>query len=133
MPNPVAALRACSNYNDPNGPVWCALHLWCPGCDELHAPSLPGPAGYRPDTCWEWDGNLELPTISPSILITGVQWAEGEAFHKPGHLVPAGGQIRCHSFVRGGRWEFLTDSTHHLAGQTVDMVPLPAWLTDEED
>lgn len=31
----------------------------------------------------------------------------------------------CHSFLRAGRWEFLSDSAHQLAGQTVDMVPLP--------
>ena len=29
--------------------------------------------------------------------------------------------IRCHSFVRSGRIEFLSDSTHALAGQTVDL------------
>ena len=33
----------------------------------------------------------------------------------------------CHSFVTDGRIQFLTDSTHTLAGQTV---PLPAWGED---
>lgn len=33
----------------------------------------------------------------------------------------------CHSFLRDGQWQFLDDSAHHLAGQTVDMVPLPDW------
>jgi hypothetical protein len=27
----------------------------------------------------------------------------------------------CHSFVRDGRIEFLSDSTHHLSGQTVEL------------
>lgn len=38
----------------------------------------------------------------------------------------------CHSFLRDGRWEFLSDSAHHLAGQTVDMVPGPDyWRTPD--
>jgi hypothetical protein len=33
--------------------------------------------------------------------------------------------FRCHSFVRAGRIEFLNDSTHALAGKTVDLPDLP--------
>lgn len=96
--------------------------LWCPGCQDTH----------RITTLWEFDGNLEAPTFSPSILTRGVQWAEGDTFHRPGHSkVPAGGQTVCHSFIRAGQWEFLTDSTHDLAGQTVPMVDLPDWLASE--
>lgn len=66
---------------------------------------------------WEWDGNLEAPTVSPSIL---VRWTHAET-----------GEHRCHSFLRGGRWEFLGDCTHELVGQTVEMKPLPDWLVAE--
>jgi hypothetical protein len=34
----------------------------------------------------------------------------------------------CHSFVTEGRIEFLSDSTHELAGQTV---PIPEWPYDD--
>lgn len=34
----------------------------------------------------------------------------------------------CHSFLHAGRWQFLSDSGHRLAGQYADMVPLPDWL-----
>lgn len=44
--------------------------------------------------------------------------------HSSPHRDPAWGS--CHSFLRVGRWEFLGDSAHQLAGQTVEMVPLPA-------
>lgn len=99
-----------------------SLWLWCPGCDEAHRIEVN--TGK-----WTWDGDTEHPTVSPSILVGGVQWAKGKDFHKPQHSqVVAGGPIVCHSFVRGGRWEFLSDSTHGLAGQTVDVVPLPDWL-----
>ena len=83
----------------------------------------------------DWDGNLEQPTFSASILVhnsvylhdDGQQCANWhldyqEKTHTPGN---------CHSFIRAGRWEFLTDSAHALAGQTVAMVPLPDWLVKE--
>lgn len=71
---------------------------------------------------------LAALTLHPSYLVRGVQWAEGEQFHKPQHQVPAGAPTVCHSFIRKGQWEFLGDSTHALAGQNVPLVPLPDWL-----
>jgi len=41
-------------------------------------------------------------------------------------------EYRCHSFVRDGRIEFLSDCTHALKGQTVDLPDLPDWLFGEE-
>ena len=76
------------------------LMFWCPGCDEPHGPRIEG------GSPWTWDGNREQPTLSPSILVTD----------------HAGS--RCHSFLRAGRLEFLSDCTHAMAGQTVD---LPDW------
>lgn len=71
----------------------------CPGCDDYHQIRT-GENG------WTWDGSLDAPTFSPSLLVT---------YHD---------DRRCHSFVRAGRIEFLSDCTHDLAGQTVD---LPEW------
>lgn len=34
----------------------------------------------------------------------------------------------CHSFLHAGQWQFLSDSAHELAGQTVPMEPLPDFL-----
>jgi hypothetical protein len=40
----------------------------------------------------------------------------------------------CHSFLRDGRWQFLGDSAHSLAGQTVNMIPLPKlWAADANE
>ena len=80
------------------------LVFWCPGCEEPHMPSIEGAAP------WTWDGNRERPTLSPSILVTDGQGN------------------RCHSFLRDGKLEFLTDCTHKMAGQTV---ALPDWPYDE--
>lgn len=74
----------------------------CPGCKETHLIPVTG------DQRWEWDGSLERPTISPSIL---ARWTEGDT------------PVVCHSFVRSGVVEFLGDCTHELAGQSVPMKP----------
>lgn len=94
------------------------LLFQCPGCDDLHMVSTGGNG-------WTWDGDIDQPTISPSVLVSGTQWPEGEGFHSPSHAVEAGGRTVCHSFVRDGRIEFLSDSTHRLAGQTVDLPKVP--------
>ena len=67
----------------------------CPGCGELHCV---GPS-------WAFNGDMDRPTFSPSIL---VRWGSGDP-------------KRCHSFIRDGRIEFCSDSTHALAGKTVDL------------
>lgn len=86
------------------------LWLWCPGCEDLHDVRLGE---------WQWDGDTEAPTISPSILVR-YQTPEPNP-----HNV-------CHSFVRAGVWEFLGDCTHALAGQHVPMSDVepqwPDWL-----
>lgn len=87
----------------------------CPGCEDNHQVHV---------GTWSWNGDLEHPTFSPSLLVGGVQWAPGEGFHKPSHDVAPGSPIVCHSFVTDGRIQFLGDCTHELAGSTVD---LPAW------
>lgn len=88
------------------------VQFWCPGCDHLHQIVTWRAGG---GDVWTWDGNQDRPTVSPSILVTG-----------------GSGDLTCHSFLRDGRWEFLADSTHALAGQTVDMVPLPEWLVRDD-
>lgn len=91
------------------GDVRRSCFVWCPGCVTAHVFWLEGQG-----PTWEWDGNLEKPTFSPS------------------HLVRGGSRnITCHSFLREGVWEFLPDSTHMLAGQKIEMVNLPIWLKKE--
>lgn len=112
------------------GPNGTYVYLWCPGCETLHAFSVDGTEGPQ----WTWDGDRQRPTFSPSLLVRwhGYSGAvqrevmskvrEGDATFTP-DVEPS--DQACHSFVRAGRWQFLSDSTHALAGQTVDCVPIP--------
>ncbi|MFP5511096.1 MAG: DUF6527 family protein [Alphaproteobacteria bacterium] len=95
--------------------------FWCPGCRSGHQirvdPAF-GPA-------WRFNGNDDAPTFTPSILVQGTQRLSDDEYQR----VMAGEAVEtrplvCHSFVTDGRIQFLGDSTHALAGQTVD---LPEW------
>lgn len=87
------------------------LMFRCPGCGQAHMVKVGEGAGPR----WGYNGDAERPTFTPSVFVN----SPGQ-FHNPAEFV-------CHSFVTAGRIQFLTDCTHHLAGQTVD---LPAWDDD---
>lgn len=86
-----------------------SLSFHCPGCRRGHGVPVDGSRG------WVWNQNLEKPTLSPSILVT-YNGSDAGADGAPPAV--------CHSFVTDGRIQFLSDCTHELAGQTVD---LPDW------
>ncbi|WP_369598655.1 DUF6527 family protein [Sinorhizobium meliloti] len=68
-----------------------------------------------PGLRWRYNGNPDAPTFTPSVLVT----YDGSDAGKDG-APPA----ICHSFVADGRIQFLSDCTHALAGETVD---IPDW------
>jgi hypothetical protein len=81
---------------------------WMPeGAERTH--------GARKDGFWSFDGNLHQPTFAPSLLCQSTRWDEASQQRVP-HI--------CHTFIRDGRIEFLSDCTHALAGQTVDLPEL---------
>jgi len=67
--------------------------FYCPGCECSH---MVDPK--------RWAVDMENDTIHPSVLVRG-----GET------------NMRCHSFVRNGKIQYLNDCTHSLAGKIVDM------------
>jgi hypothetical protein len=74
-------------------------HAWavqCPACGHSHSF----------DDRWTYNGNASSPTFAPSML------------------ADQGGPARCHSFLRAGVWEYLSDCKHAMAGKRV---PAPDW------
>jgi len=74
---------------------------------------------------WQFNGDYDKPTFSPSVLVTYEHWVPPAT---PENLNP-GPQTKvkdiCHSFVRDGQIQFLSDCTHSLAGQTVPLEARP--------
>jgi hypothetical protein len=80
----------------PNGGINYVFH--CPGCQYGHPVEVPR---------WIWNGSYDHPTFQPSLLCNG---------HDP--------KSRCHSYIKDGKIQFLSDCYHPLADQTVD---IPDW------
>ena len=68
--------------------------IYCKGCGNHH--------GF--DSRWTFNGDFEKPTFSPSMLVNQ---------HMP--------EKRCHSFVRDGKIQYLSDCFHKYAGQTLEL------------
>lgn len=77
------------------------LWFFCPGCQQYHAFTLKYPNMPKP---WTWNGDLERPSFSPSLLCNG-DYPES----------------RCHSWVEDGMIRFYEDSFHDLKGKTVEL------------
>ncbi|WP_339767106.1 DUF6527 family protein [uncultured Pseudosulfitobacter sp.] len=85
----------------------------CPGCGYLHQVTVDGSRG------WTFNGDGDRPTFSPSVLVRTGSAVDPTFVDEPGDPPTV-----CHSFVTDGRIRFLDDSTHELAGQTVDLPDL---------
>lgn len=78
---------------------WVAFH--CPGCETHHALPVEGPRA------WSFNGDYNAPSLQPSILVNA------------GRRNPT--MPLCHLYVTDGKIQFLSDCTHSLAGQIVEM------------
>lgn len=85
-------------------PAGQVLAHYCAGCDQLHM--INTTTENHLGAQWDWNGNPELPTFTPSINIVGV----------------------CHYTITNGKISYDRYSLHRLSGQTVDLPNLPEWL-----
>lgn len=96
----------------------------CRGCGTVHTIPTQGDPPV-----WGYNGNPEAPTFTPSIRASGRAleldaegWWSGEWKRDAnGETIPS----VCHSFITDGQVQYLSDSTHHLAGQTVPLEDIP--------
>jgi hypothetical protein len=75
--------------------------FYCPGCKGVHLVDVDMPNQWGAQ--WSFNGDMQSPTFSPSVHIVG----------------------KCHSFVNSGKIQFLSNCSHALAGQTVDLAAWP--------
>lgn len=104
------------------------LGFWCPGCEEIHY--INTTQTLHQHARWTFNGDYDKPTFHPSVLVTSGHyspswqgpkcWCTYNAEHADD---PAPYKCsRCHSWVRDGQIEFLSDSTHELAGMTAHLM-----------
>jgi hypothetical protein len=80
------------------------VSFYCPGCKCDHGVWLQKDGYSGP--AWGFNGDYDRPTFTPSIKV----------------IFPFAGKVNiCHSFVKDGMIEYLSDCTHELAGQTVEL------------
>lgn len=96
------------------GDAIATLSAFCPACDFEHSFRVDLEGHGKWDNggqgAWTFNGDYTHPTFNPSM---GANIRNQDGYHP-----------RCHSYLRNGKWEYLGDSSHDLAGQTVD-VPYP--------
>jgi len=84
------------------------MMLWCPACDGGHSIRVPQ---------WGFDGNYDSPTITGSLLSTGVD--------------EQGKKVSCHCIITNGVIDYLADCSHKFAGQKIPLPELPDWLKEK--
>ncbi len=78
---------------------WGTRYLfYCPGCKDPHIFDVRNDDKHP---SWNFNGDLQNPTVSPSILITGVH--------------------RCHLYLVDSHIQYLSDCSHDLAGKTIPL------------
>ena len=96
-------MNVISPYTGTEGGPILGYLFHCPGCGHSHAYTTHA----SQKLVWTFNGDLEKPTFSPSLL----NW-KGQA------------SKRCHLFVRDGKIQFLSDCFHEFAGKTLPMEPV---------
>ena len=92
-------------FTTDNGGYHGELGFYCPGCNSVHfiTDKMTAPEAIA-NGPWAFNNDFERPKVTPSILLS----------RNNGNYV-------CHSFITDGKIQFLSDCTHHLKGQTVDL------------
>ena len=83
---------------------------------------------------WQFNGDVNKPTFTPSVKITGKQkivvdgkWSGGWVRGPDGAPV----DFCCHYILTNGVLNFCGDCTHKLKNSSVPLPALPAWFCDD--
>jgi hypothetical protein len=98
-------------------------YIFCPGCyldrKEKHPDDprtwMNGALHCFSENIHRFNGDVESPTLYPSLLNSYHYGEDRKAYI-------------CHSFVTDGRIQFLSDCTHPLANQTVELMDVQPYL-----
>lgn len=99
---------------------------WCPACEMMH----PLPDGKdSPGGGWQFNGNVDRPTFTPSFKQTYVHWTGGIA--EDGRGLGEKQDRVCHYIITNGLIQFCSDSWHGRS-DIVAMPSIPQGLGDHD-
>lgn len=75
--------------------------FYCYGCKHEHNYAI-----YADGTQWHFNGDIENPTFTPSLLNRNID--------KDGNVISV-----CHLFITNGQIVYCGDCTHEMAGKTM--------------
>jgi hypothetical protein len=114
--------RVVAQLSNSAGELENKYMFYCEGCKE----------NQMFDERWTFNGDFVKPTFRASLLCRSghympehkgdVCWCTYSAEH-PNEPAPFVCRV-CHSFVTDGKIQYLSDCTHDLAGQTIDLKPI---------
>lgn len=93
----------------------------CPGCNDAHHIATSNKV-WKDRYVWQFNGDIDKPTFRPSIVMKTGTYVDPNIKGDPQWLKEH--SHLCHSFVTDGKIQFLSDCSHKLAGQTVDLPEL---------
>lgn len=111
-------------YSGEDTPI--GYHFVCPGCGNDHHVTIDNRGS---GAAWGFNGDVDSPTFTPSLLARAGHYADGntkECYCNWNERFPDAEPMpwkcyQCHSFVTDGKIQFLSDCSHALAGQTVEL------------
>lgn len=84
--------------------------VWCEGFQCNHI--IPTIKSEWATIIWEFNGDLEKPTFTPSVRIS---------YEEPDELNGPRKDRCCHFFITNGMIQYLSDCTHEYAGKTIEL------------
>ena len=105
----MAKIKRIVAHSDPNKVI--GYNFFCRGCNGYHMFHVgEWEQNGQKKTGWKFNGDMDNPTFTPSLLVYEGLYPNGDVGHP-----------RCHLFVRDGKIQYLGDCGHKLAAQTIDM------------
>jgi hypothetical protein len=97
-----------------------SIWFWCQGCETHHSYRIRNAKGES-GPIWAWNGDMDKPSFTPSLLIRSVRPRDGKV-NPDGSFDPV--DLRCHLLLTNGQINYCGDCTHGLKGQVVSLPEL---------
>lgn len=89
------------------------LNLPCPLNQRIIPVIINGSRDNNKRYVWTWNGDIEKPTLRPSVLTEGGRYNEDFSEYT---------KYKCHTWITDGEAQFLSDCTHDKVNQKLPLL-----------